>query len=202
MNNNPFRWIGPLAAAAIALAAAQAQAQPAASATPRGDAAVVTSNGKLASSDLDFLKKAAHNGHAEVEASKLVETKGSNTQVKSFAQQMVADHTKVGGELDVLAASKGVRVPAEPSMVQKAKARLVQARDGAAFDRAYIETFGVKAHEETVRLFQKAAKEAKDADVKAFAEKTLPGLQQHLKMARDIKLSTDKDKETAKATAS
>jgi putative membrane protein len=143
--------------------------------------------------DAAFMKNAAEAGLAEVEASKLAASKATNTQVKSFAQQMVDDHSKANDELKALAASKGVTLPTEPSMAQKAKLKLLQGADGAHFDKRYAESFGVKAHEDTVNLFQKEAQKAKDPEVKAWAEKTLPTLQHHLEMAKDM----DKSVKTA-----
>ncbi len=141
---------------------------------------------KLPHADTAFLKQAAQNGHTEVEGSKLALTKGVNPQVKTFAQQMVDDHTKAGDELTALAASKGVEVPKSPSVAQKAKLKILSMRDGASFDEHYAESIGVKAHEDTVKLFKKAAGDVKDADVKAFITKTLPTLEHHLQMARDL----------------
>lgn len=149
--------------------------------------------GKLTRADVAFLKQAAQNGHAEVESSKLALAKASNTQVKGFAQQMVDDHTKTGQELATLAASKGVDVPKEPSVAQKAKMKMLSAADGANFDKRYADTMGVAAHQDTIRLFQKASTGATDPDVKAFATKTLPALQHHLQMAKEMKAATAKD---------
>jgi putative membrane protein len=71
-------------------------------------------------------------------------------------------------------------------MMQKAKLKLLDASDGAKFDQRYSETMGVAAHRDTIALFQKASTNAKDAEVKAFATKTLPTLQHHLEMARKL----------------
>ena len=95
--------------------------------------------------------------------------------------------------LQALAASKGMKLPDAPSIAQRAKIKLLSARDGAGFDRQYASSMGVSAHEDTVKLFQKAARDAKDADVKAFAAKTLPTLEHHLQMARDLKATVDKE---------
>jgi putative membrane protein len=149
--------------------------------------------------DASFMKNAAEAGLAEVEASKLAVTKATNTQVKGFAQQMVDDHTKANDELKALAATKGVELPAEPSMAQRAKLKALQGADGANFDKRYAETFGLKAHEDTVNLFQKQSKKAKDPEVKAWAEKTLPKLQHHLEMAKDLNNAVKGEKAAAKA---
>jgi putative membrane protein len=148
---------------------------------------------KLARADVAFLKQAAQNGHAEVESSKLALTKASNTQVKGFAQQMVDDHTKAGQELAALASSKGVAVPSEPSVAQKAKIKMLSGAEGASFDKRYADSMGVAAHQDTIKLFQKASTGAADPDVKAYAAKTLPTLQHHLQMAKELKTVTAKD---------
>jgi len=136
--------------------------------------------------DAAFMKNAAEAGMAEVEASKMAVAKATNTQVKGFAQQMLDDHGKANDELKALAASKGVTLPTEPSMMQRAKLKALDGADGASFDKRYAEGFGVKAHEDTVSLFQKESKKAKDPDVKAWVDKTLPTLQHHLEMAKDV----------------
>jgi len=144
----------------------------------------------LARADKNFLEAAAHAGHTEVEASKLAQTKAVSSDVKSFADTMIKDHTKVGEELDQLAASKNVKIPTEPSLTQKAKLKMLGAYDGANFDKHYAKDIGVDAHEDAVKLFSKAVKDAKDPDVKAFAEKTLPGLTHHLEMAKKLASQT------------
>ena len=140
----------------------------------------------LSAADSGFMKQAAQDGHAEVEASKLAQDKAHSEQVKSFARQMIDDHTKAGDELKALAASKGVDVPDGPSVRQQAQLKLLGSTDGVKFDKRYVDQSGVAAHEETVKLFKKGASEAKDADVKAFAAKTLPTLEHHLQMARQL----------------
>jgi putative membrane protein len=143
-------------------------------------------------SDRNFMEQAAQNGHAEVEAAKLAQSKSGSEKVKAFAAQMEQDHTKTNDELAALATSKSVKLPTEPSAVQKSKAKAMSALDGARFDRQYADSMGVKAHEDTLKMFQKAASGARDPDVKAFAAKTVPALEQHLKMSRELRASLGK----------
>ena len=56
---------------------------------------------------------------------------------------------------------------------------------GAAFDRGFIEA-QVKAHQEAIALFETQANGGGDAELKAFAQKQLPGLRNHLKRAQDL----------------
>jgi putative membrane protein len=152
-----------------------------------------TRSAKLARADASFLKQAAQNGLAEVESSKLALTKAQNQQVKSYAQQMVDDHTKANEELKSLAQAKGVEVPNEPSVAQRGKMKLLEKSDADKFDQRYVEQMGVDAHQDNIKLFQKASKDAHDADVKSYASKTLPKLQEHLKLAQDLKATAEKD---------
>lgn len=182
---------------AVAAAAGTAWAQAPVSSADRSAsevAGVKVSSSKVSRADAAFLKQAAQNGHAEVEGSKLALSKGTHPQVKAFAQMMVDDHTKAGNALNALAASKGVDVPGDPSLAQKAKLKILSARDGAGFDHHYAESIGVAAHEDTIKLFKKAAAEADDADIKAFATKTLPTLEHHLQSARELEAATAKAK--------
>jgi putative membrane protein len=144
-------------------------------------------------SDSMFLKKAAHAGHFEVEGSKLALKKSKNPEVQKFAKQMVDDHTKAGQELKALAMKKKVEVSAEPSFMQKGSLMLLGTNDGKNFDENYADNVGVDAHESTVELFEKAAKNADDADIKQFANKMLPDLKHHLEMARSLDAAVDKN---------
>jgi len=188
MTHTASRWMVALLAALAALAFMEAAAAQGASA-PRPAASVAA----LAHGDGAFLRDAAQAGSAEVQASKIAVDKAVNTQVKGFAQQMVDDHTKAGEALKALAAIKGVALPAEPTLAQRAKLELLSSSDGAAFDRRYASTWGVSAHRDAVRLFQKAATSASDPDVKVFANQTLPTLQHHLQMASELKVVTSKE---------
>ena len=140
--------------------------------------------------DREFMEKAAQAGHTEVEASKMAQSKASAADVKSFAGAMIDDHTKVGDELSQLAASKNVKIPAEPSIAQRTKIKLLEVMSGASFDKRYADEIGVTAHQDTIALFQKEASGGTDPDVKAFATKTLPSLNHHLEMAKAIQAST------------
>jgi putative membrane protein len=172
-----------LTAALLAAAALGAGQIAMAQTTP--PAAPMAAESKLDGNDRDFLENAAQAGHMEVEGSKLALEKSRNAEVKAFAQKMVDDHGKAGQQLAALAKKKGYDAPTEPSLVQQAKLKTLGLRD-EGFDKAYAESIGVSAHEDAVKLFQQAANEAKDPEVKQFATETLPTLEQHLQMAKTL----------------
>jgi len=136
--------------------------------------------------DKTFASKAAQAGHAEVEAGKIATSRSSNAEVKKFAEQMITDHSKAGQELEQIARAKGVTLPAEPDAAHKKLAARLQTLQGPAFDRVYVSEAGVKDHGAVVKLFQGQTKNGKDAELRGFAEKTLPTIQHHEQMAKAL----------------
>lgn len=136
------------------------------------------------SSDNAFVRKAAAGGHAEVELANLAMQKSSSDVVKQLAQRIESDHKKANAELMAIATSKNLNVDSKPMPEHtKTKAR-VEKLSGAQFDRAYLDTM-VKDHQKTIEDFEQQARAGSDAELKAFASKTLPDLKEHLKMTMD-----------------
>jgi putative membrane protein len=142
-------------------------------------------SGKASKSDASFMKDAANDSAAEIELGKLVPQKTQNADVKAFAQRMVDDHTKASQELEPIAAKMGVDLPKAPT---GSHAKMVKelAKKDKNFDHEYAEAM-VKDHEKAVKLFEKTSKKGDSDEVRQFAAKTLPTLQEHLKMAQDLK---------------
>jgi putative membrane protein len=142
---------------------------------------------ELAKEDRDFLENAAQSGHAEIEGSRMAQESDAGPAVRQFAQKMIEDHTQANKELIDLANRKGFTVPDEPSLAQRTELLALKALSGGAFDTMYSARIAVAAHENAVELFEKATQEVKDADIRAYAEKTLPKLREHLEMARALR---------------
>jgi putative membrane protein len=144
-----------------------------------------TGSTKLDGADHKFVTAAAEGGMAEVELGRLATEKASNSDVKQFGQRMVDDHTKANDELKSLASQKGLTLPSGISAKDQAEKDRLSKLGGADFDRAYIK-YMMTDHKKDVAEFQKEANGAKDSDIKNFAAKTLPTLQDHLRTAEDI----------------
>lgn len=136
-----------------------------------------------ASNQDSFWNEAAQAGMAEVMLGNLALQKSSNDEVKQMAQKIVDDHTAANNELKDLAASKSATLPTEVNAKQKAVYDKLSSLTGGEFDKQFIKVM-VKDHEKAVSLFQKQADKGTDAQVKAFAAKTLPTLQGHLETAK------------------
>jgi putative membrane protein len=133
-----------------------------------------------------FMTTAAQGGMAEVQLGRLAAERGSSETVKGFGQHMVMDHSKANAELTALAQRKNVSLPQEVNSDQKSEADKLAKLSGADFDKEYMD-YMVQDHEEDVKEFGEQANAGNDADVKAFAAKTLTVIQGHLKMAQEIK---------------
>ncbi len=134
----------------------------------------------------DFVQKVAVSDMFEVQSSGLAQTKSSNDAIKSFAQRMTTDHTKTSDQLKSMAGKvQGAQIPEQMDDAHLKMLDKLNRLSGAKFDAAY-KADQVKGHEQAVRLFSDYAKNGDNADLKKWAQDTLPALQEHLKMARAL----------------
>jgi putative membrane protein len=165
-----------------ALASALAAAIPL-GALAQTEAASSTMANDLPPVDKAFVQSASSAGSTEIDAAKLATRQSQDKDVKSFAHHMMVDHAKLAMQLK-MAAPHGVTVPmsnSDPSALESLKAL-----HGKEFDTAYIQKVGVQGHQEAVQVFQKEAQEGQNAKLKQAAQKALPTIEQHLKMAQDL----------------
>ena len=142
-------------------------------------------NPTLSTSDAAFMTKAARGGLAEVELGQLAQRNGQSEAVRRFGQMMVSHHGRSNQEMMALAQQKQITPPgtmgAEHQRTYDDLARL----RGGAFDRAYAQAM-VQDHQEDLRDYQAEAQNGTDPDVKAFAARHVPLLQEHLRMAQRL----------------
>ena len=86
---------------------------------------------------------------------------------------MVSDHGKAGEDLKAVAAKQGVKLPLALDTKHEEIVNKLGKLSGAAFEKAYIDEI-IKAHMKDASAFEEASRNAKDPDVKAFAQRTLP----------------------------
>jgi putative membrane protein len=149
-------------------------------------AVMCTAQAKQATDDQAFVTQAAQGGMAEVALGHVANTQGNSDVVKQFGKQMATDHAKAGASLVSAAGADGLTLPPSASPKQQATEAKMKALQGAKFDKAYADAM-VKDHRDTIALFEREAKSGSSAHVKAFAQETLPTLNEHLKMAEDLK---------------
>jgi putative membrane protein len=133
----------------------------------------------LTAADREFITHAAAGGHKEIALAQLAEQKGSSPSVKTLAQRIHKDHMQADQELKSLAQSKGVALPAPGDH----KGEMAKLEKDPNFDRTYASMM-VADHKKAIALFERASG-SKDTGIKMFADKTLPALREHLKLAED-----------------
>jgi putative membrane protein len=140
--------------------------------------------------DRKFMTEAAQSGLYEVEVSKLAAAKATDPAVKSFATMLVDQHTAANSELAQLAKDKGVELPAVTSHSMRNDIAKLDKLSGAKFDERYAKDVGVKDHQKDIKAFEKGSKNVKDSELKAWIDKTLPTLRQHLSAAEKLPENT------------
>lgn len=142
-----------------------------------------------AASDQQFVKNVAADNMAEVELGKLAAQKASREDVKKFAQTMVDDHSKANDELKTLAGSKNITLAQSVDASHQAVHDRLSKLSGAAFDRDYVREM-LNGHRKAVAAFKSEATSGKDAEIKAWASKTQPTIEAHLREVETLNRGT------------
>jgi putative membrane protein len=157
----------------------------AASAVPGGTADAGTSQ-PLNASDRRFVAEAAAGGMFEVQVSKLAADKASDPAVKTFAAMLMTDHSNANDELKAFASAHNLTLPASLPKELQAQIDKLQKASGEDFDKQYAQTVGIKDHRQDIARFEKASGDAKNPELKAWVDKTLPTLKEHLAAAQKL----------------
>ena len=139
----------------------------------------------LSTTDKHFVQEAAIGGMAEVQLGQLGANSAQSEDVKEFANKMVTDHGKANDELKSLAEEKHIVLPKELDSKHQSTVTKLSKVTGANFDKEFM-TEMVKDHVKDVAKFKEASSTAKDPDLKAWASKTLPTLEEHLTQAKTV----------------
>jgi putative membrane protein len=154
-----------------------------------GEKTGVNSTLGISPTTADFVKEVAVSDMFEIESSKLAQDKG-NAPEKTFASQMVADHTKTSTELKGLVSSGKVKaeLPSAIDSSHQSKLDKLKGESGKDFSSDF-DSMQVAAHKDAVSLFERYAKGGDNVDLKSWAGKTLPALKHHLEMAQNLNKS-------------
>jgi putative membrane protein len=144
-----------------------------------------TSGSGMSRDDVQFVDKAARDGLAEVDLGRVAQQRATGDAVRGFGARMVEDHSRANEELRVIVQRKGHMMPHAVDQQHGALRDRLTGLSGHEFDRVYMSEM-VRDHEAAVRDFERQARTGDDADVKAWAAKTLPALREHLRLAQDI----------------
>src|SRR6185312_8162840 len=109
----------------------------------------------------------------EVDLGRLAERKTQNPAVKALARRLVDDHTKSNQQLMQIAQQEGMQLPSGPGKSESKQREKLQKLNGDAFDKAFVNQI-VEDHQKDIKYFRKEQNSLKDAQLKSFAQQTLP----------------------------
>jgi putative membrane protein len=102
--------------------------------------------------------------------------KGASDRVKSIGRDMVDQHTQLTDRLRTSASRENITLPvAEMTPEQKETVAQLEAKSGPEFDQAYL-TDVTALQNQTIASFQNEAMHGQDPALSAFANQTLPML--------------------------
>lgn len=162
-----------------------------------------TQQQELSSKERDFIMEASKSNMLEVELGQLANQKAMNKNVKEFGNHMMSQHDKANTKLLKIAQKKMITLPDSLTEDGMDKKQDLAKLNGKDFDKKYIKEM-VDMHKKDVKKFEEMAKEAKDPEVKSFAQQTLPALQTHYMEAQSLDsmiTAQEKKKKSNKATS-
>jgi putative membrane protein len=146
----------------------------------------------LGPADTYFVTQTSLGTPFQVESGRLAETRGTSQPIQSYAQLMVSSHITVNNALTALLKNKAPTPPA--TLLKAAYSTMVstlQRESGQTFDADYVGG-QVNYQKANAALYEYEIANGMDPDLKAFAQQTLPKIQDHL--ARALKLQSAESK--------
>ncbi len=153
--------------------------------SPTSSAGAPASDGEIAA-----IVKTAND--AGVASGTTAEARSRSADVKTFARQMVGDHTAANRSVDALARKLNLpiqesRTSSDLKAMADAKRDSLESLAGASFDRAYVDG-EVAMHEMLLNdLDQTLIPNAKSGDMRSLLQETRSAVANHLKMAQDLR---------------
>ncbi|HEX4372087.1 MAG TPA: DUF4142 domain-containing protein [Puia sp.] len=136
--------------------------------------------------DTKFAVDATNIGMMEIALGNVAQQNAMRKDVKDFGAMMVKDHTSAGDDLKKIADAKHITLPTSLSADDQKKVDDMKAKTGNKFDKAYIDMM-IDGHKKAADEFQDEIKSGSDADLRAFATKTLDVIHTHLDSAQKCK---------------
>ena len=135
----------------------------------------------------DFITKAAQSDEFERREGRLAEMRGHDPHVKHFARMMVSAHTKTTHDLKKAIHMAGMTPPPKPPLSddQMQMMASLKSMHGRDFDKTYMDQ-QVQAHQMALDTMQGYAQNGHAGPIHDAAASTVPIVQSHLDMAKDI----------------
>ena len=134
-------------------------------------------------SDHDFMRQADEIDLTEVKLGKIAQDHGSASVVKEFGQRMIRDHSRMNKDLRAIASKENIVLPKRLDPKDQQLVTQLTNLSGPSFDHAYTKDM-VPGHREAIAKFEAEAKNGRSPEMRAWAAKWCPTLEEHLRLAQ------------------
>ena len=136
----------------------------------------------------DFVMAASQSDQYEILAARVAAVQGQDPRVRTFAQEMIQEHTRLAEDLSKAAAASGLRPP-EPGMSSDQAMLLssLQSVPGPDFDKTYSRQQEL-AHAQAVAVEESFSTAGSDPNLRKAAQSALPSIRDHLKKAQQLRV--------------
>lgn len=137
--------------------------------------------------DAEALVKLASQNHYLITAASYASNNANQKSLKDLARKIESDHKSLVAEVKDFAGKRNYNLPDSMSNeYSRDIEEMKKLKKGKEFDTEFAEEV-VDEHEKAIKILEECIKDTKDADLKAWCEKTLPGLRAHLEESRKLK---------------
>lgn len=142
---------------------------------------------KLDSQEEAFLRQAAQDDILEQRLGQYASEHAALDDTKQLGRQMATDHQADLQEVERIAKDHGVDLSGHDNELTPAQKTIydrMTTRAGRDFDKEYTKLM-LAEHNRMISLYQRQRDHAADVDVREYAGKTVPTLEQHKKMSTE-----------------
>ena len=140
---------------------------------------------KKQGADAKFLVQATGNALLEVELGKLAQARATSPTVRSYGTRLLQKRLELLGALRALAAAKSLAVPSALGDDEQAAYHDASTQTGAQLDK-HVMALLVKSQKQDENAFDDMSDDAYDGDIRGFAAKYLPAVQEQLAGAKEV----------------
>jgi putative membrane protein len=138
---------------------------------------------ELHAADKSFIADGTQTVATQRDAARIADSRSTDREVKAFAEQLVADYTKLSNSMRA-ASPRGVDVPRDDP--DAAVLSSINNLRGADFDKTYIEQVALEGQQKTLSAFQAEIASGRDAGLKKAATEGLPVIQADIAKAKEL----------------
>lgn len=149
-------------------------------------AATLVAAEALRPNERTFLEKATESARQQLRLADIRTSQATSSELRSHASQLTADYRDLSDSLEALIRRKGGLPPGAPVGTSSETYQKLSARPAEEFDREFVR-IASNLSEGVLALFEQAANDAKDPDVRDFATAQLPTLREHRNRSVELK---------------